>query len=1296
MTNIFLQILNASITASWLIGAVVLVRFAIKRKAPRWIMCLLWGLVAVRLVLPFEVESAFSLVPETPKITLEVSEESTVTSTDTEISTPTPPVGELGNTSRPTEDISVEESIPEHDVSKESLPEISRPAESIPEESEDDFVEESADTSMEESEEKSMDESMDESMEQSIQTSRPSVLAGTLNTPNPPAGDGGSSMATTASIVWLCGLVALAIYALVNYLLLKKRVAVFVPDERGFRRCESIDTPFVLGFFRPRIYLPYGLSPAYEPYILAHEQAHIRRLDHLVKPIAYFILAIHWFNPLVWLAYVLFCKDIEYACDEKVLENAAADIRKDYAHALLECASKRSFLAACPIAFGEVSVKERVKKTMSYKKPLLWVMILCIILCAVVAVLFCTSPADTEGNSGETSSRAESASQEQSTGDVLDASKQEESTPGEESAPPEEFNPWEEFPPQVPDGVEVHPLRSEFLSFKDDPPLFYASRESESWLYIPSWGRTVHLPDYVLDERSSGVLWEEQAIFFGTKKDKNKLYAFSVEKKRGGVQKKEVTLPSAENFVTTFCDPTNNYPNGVSLFVFATDADVIHTYQITIPTFSGQWTQEQLPLGEVSADMIPIMANYVNITSCYIAFQPATGTPGYFVLHASWRDSDKGIQWSVEDPFDCPQYDGLISIRPVDMKQEESSSKMVMTVKVELEDHEEQYITFRGETTIWRMDPMENGASYSGDLPPEKETTGVLVKRIKMDPESWLSLKPIDEYSVAEYAYLGLYGWLYGDGNGSLYLYDYRTLHCINSGESLPYTLSYDVSSVAIGKDRVYCLKENGSVLTFDISAGFSGGVLLEETTPAPQFADCSLYIYNGELLLHDYQRSFTCNLEGEPRKLPYARTAISSQKFFEYGKDGRYLIYNQGAANSYYCCGSDENGITLSLPGTGILYGEEFNWWEDPYLRFDKDGNMISRVIVIQENSRLRKPCEIPFFTHYGEQHTVIAHKTTTLRINEFAVENLIYHRLVWTDDGTCYLLAMTAEYLEIYHVTPGVTHRELTPHTEENSTEKEYKTIITLYRLDEEEAMEMLKASLDFTLPKGYNITEEHIPYFETSLYEPFRLRDDFLALFRDYGNLEAKLKTYGVDCKVKEAILLESALLPITIRIVTTDDSLYFIAVQDSKKTTIPPFYTYTFYTEEEYVNAFLQIPVTVLVNGKEIETHLKPVTYGGYADIPFIAVMAAMGAEIEWTDEYKDWAVITLGGNTCTVDTYDSSLWYKHSYATVSQPFDSKTGNEVILRSDVLQQFFDDFCPGAKIRIDANAGTVYITD
>ena len=521
MTQFFIQLLNASIAASWLIGAVLLVRLIIKGRSPRWIACLLWGLVALRLVVPFSVESPLSLVPETPEITLEFSEEAP---SETE-SIPAPPVSEMGNASRPTEDSSETEesepSVPSEEPSSEPSAEPSsepseepseepsfesseepsfepsrepssepseepdeseEPEESSEEESQEPSQEPSQESSEESSEES--EESEEESLEETSEESIPTGMMGTTSTPGNPSQGSGISFAALASGIWLAGVLMLAGYALVNYFLLKQRVLVFVPDERGFRRCEGIDTPFVLGFFRPRIYLPYGLSPASEPYIIAHEKAHIKRMDHLVKPIAYCILALHWFNPLVWIAFVLFCKDIEYACDEKVLKNAAADIRKEYATALLECASKRSFLAACPIAFGEVSVKERVKKTMNYKRPLLWVIIVSVLLCALVAVLFFTAPMDEE--SAPNTSSEEQASSEASTELSTEASTEsstEESSGADPSEPdesePEVSEPEVSAPPEEPvlaTGKETTVKELAAVSVSERGPVSYEFR----------------------------------------------------------------------------------------------------------------------------------------------------------------------------------------------------------------------------------------------------------------------------------------------------------------------------------------------------------------------------------------------------------------------------------------------------------------------------------------------------------------------------------------------------------------------------------------------------------------------------------------------------------------------------------------------------------------------------------------------------------------------------------------------------------------------------------------------------
>ena len=515
MTQFFIQLLNASIASSWLIGAVLLVRLIIKGRSPRWIACLLWGLVAVRLVIPFSVESPFSLVPETPEITLEFDTESEEASSSTE-SENLPAVSQMGNTSTPAEE-SEEGSIPSREpsqeASEESREEISEDSyeseepegseEVSFETSEEASVEESYETSVEtsvedseEPQESSVDESEDshEEISEDSEASVPAGVVGNTSTPGNPSGGKGISVAHLASGLWLMGVLILLTYAVVNYVMLKKRVLVFTPDERGFRRCEAIDTPFVLGILRPRIYLPYGLSPYGEPYIIAHEKAHIKRLDHVAKPFAYLVLAIHWFNPLVWLAFVLLCKDIEYACDEKVLKNAAADIRKEYATALLECASKRSFLAACPIAFGEVSVKERVKKTMLYKRPLLWVIIVSVLLCALVAVLFFTAPMDEESapntpSEEQTSSEVSTelsteASTESSTEEssVAEPSEPEESQPDEsepDESEPEVSEPEVSAPPEEPvlaTGKETTVKELAAVSVSERGPVSYEFR----------------------------------------------------------------------------------------------------------------------------------------------------------------------------------------------------------------------------------------------------------------------------------------------------------------------------------------------------------------------------------------------------------------------------------------------------------------------------------------------------------------------------------------------------------------------------------------------------------------------------------------------------------------------------------------------------------------------------------------------------------------------------------------------------------------------------------------------------
>ena len=171
------------------------------------------------------------------------------------------------------------------------------------------------------------------------------------------------------SCIWMAGMAAMALYALVSYWLIKRRVAAATLLRENIKQSEGVDTPFVLGLFRPVIYLPYYLGEEDLAYVVAHERAHIRRRDHWWKPLGFALLTVYWFNPLLWLAYVLLCRDIEGACDEKVIREMGLEDRRGYSAALLNCSVRRRSIAACPLAFGEVGVKERVKSVMHYKRP---------------------------------------------------------------------------------------------------------------------------------------------------------------------------------------------------------------------------------------------------------------------------------------------------------------------------------------------------------------------------------------------------------------------------------------------------------------------------------------------------------------------------------------------------------------------------------------------------------------------------------------------------------------------------------------------------------------------------------------------------------------------------------------------------------------------------------------------------------------------------------------------------------------------------------------------------------------
>ena len=313
MTDLFLRVVELSWQAGVLALAVMLARLAL-RRAPKWAVCMLWALVAVRLIVPVSLQSRVSLQAEQSPVTAALEQlpqtqetADAILPSGGEVLTPVQPVGSV--------------------------------------------------TSAE-----------------PVQAARPVMTVEVL------------------TAVWLAGAAFMLAYMLVSYLRLYRQVRTAVRVEDNVCRCDRWGTPFVLGMLRPRIYIPAGLDETDLSQVLAHERSHIRRGDHVVKPLAFLLLTVHWFNPVLWAAYVLLGRDMENACDERVLRTLDGAGRAAYSRALVACAVRQRPAAVCPLAFGETAVKERVKNAMSYRKPALWAAVLLLIAAAVIGVCFLTSP----------------------------------------------------------------------------------------------------------------------------------------------------------------------------------------------------------------------------------------------------------------------------------------------------------------------------------------------------------------------------------------------------------------------------------------------------------------------------------------------------------------------------------------------------------------------------------------------------------------------------------------------------------------------------------------------------------------------------------------------------------------------------------------------------------------------------------------------------------------------------------------------------------------------------------------
>ena len=309
MVSAFANILSISIGANWLILAVLLLRFLLK-KAPRRVICILWAMVAMRLLLPVSLESPVDFIPETTSA-----------------------------------------------------------------------IQEAVDTSL----------------------IHPETVTFHTGIVTPQEGISGTSASSGQSIsviplVWFFGVLLMLSYLALRYIKLRRLVREAAWEKENIWICDAVTTPFILGIVRPKIYLPSGFSGTSREYVIAHEKCHLRCKDHWWKPISYLILSVFWFDPLMWIAYFMICKDIEFACDESVIHRYSLSEKKAYSQAILTCSANRKLVLACPIAFGETAVVGRIRNVLNHKKPGFWIMLVSALVLILCTIGFFTIPVGAQTN----------------------------------------------------------------------------------------------------------------------------------------------------------------------------------------------------------------------------------------------------------------------------------------------------------------------------------------------------------------------------------------------------------------------------------------------------------------------------------------------------------------------------------------------------------------------------------------------------------------------------------------------------------------------------------------------------------------------------------------------------------------------------------------------------------------------------------------------------------------------------------------------------------------------------------
>lgn len=430
MTDVFYKILQMSISASWLILAIVVLRIFLK-KVPRKIICFLWALVAIRLVCPFAIESRFSLIPDTQGIFADYENQLENAGTDNVNAGLQDMSGAVGgaldnegaaggNADMASGKLNNEidnaagnitagntaggnitcGSVSDGGIAAGNIADKNNMSGNIPNiSSGNDMQGGTADRvnngGLNDISGGNFEGNLDNadnnlsgaatSDNQKAAAGNPgytAILAGKL---------GGISLGRLA-FIWTAGCVILLLYAVCSYILLRRKTGAAFNNGENIYICDDIDTPFILGILSPKIYIPSLLTEEERSYVIAHEKAHLKRLDCVWKPLGFILLAVYWFNPLSWVAYILLCRDIELACDERVIADKDIEYKKQYAMTLLNCSSPKKMVSACPLAFGEVSVKTRIKTVLNYKKPAFWLVLAAVAACVVVMVCFMTNP----------------------------------------------------------------------------------------------------------------------------------------------------------------------------------------------------------------------------------------------------------------------------------------------------------------------------------------------------------------------------------------------------------------------------------------------------------------------------------------------------------------------------------------------------------------------------------------------------------------------------------------------------------------------------------------------------------------------------------------------------------------------------------------------------------------------------------------------------------------------------------------------------------------------------------------